>query len=319
MMPARRRIGDLGEHRWLRGLLGGLASIGRTTGVLIGPGDDAAVLRPESRPWVVTTDAQRAGVHFRVGWLSWRDVGRRTFRVTASDLAAMGAIPRAALLALEVPRRFEVRALTAFVRGFAAEGRRRGAPLVGGDVSAGPCFGATATVLGVLRGRAVTRAGAQPGDAVFVTGRLGAAAWAVRQRRAGRRVRLPLPPVRLDVGVELAPVASAMLDVSDGLLQDMAQLCRASRVGAVLELDRVPVAPACSRLGRPGRVLAATGGEDYELLFTVPRARLRRLGRVRLGCAITRIGTIVSGGGVVLVDGEGRHVAWRRAGFDHFR
>jgi thiamine-monophosphate kinase len=318
-MPARRLIGDLGEHRWLRGMLGGLASVGRTTGVLIGPGDDAAVLRGERRPWVVTTDAQRAGVHFRAGWFSWRDLGRRTFRVTASDLAAMGAAPRAALLALEVPRRFEVRALTAFARGFAAEGRRHGAPLVGGDVTAGPCFGATATVLGVLPGRAVGRGGARPGDAVFVTGRLGAAAWSVRERRAGRRVRLPLPPVRLAVGVGLAPLASAMLDVSDGLLQDTAQLCRASGVGAVLELDRLPVAPACGRLGRPGRVLAATGGEDYELLFTVPRARLRRLERVRLGCTITRIGTIVPGRRVALVDGAGRPVAWRRAGFDHFR
>jgi thiamine-monophosphate kinase len=287
-------------------------------GVSIGPGDDAAVLAPERRPWVVTTDAQRAGVHFRVGWLSWGGLGRRAFRVAVSDLAAMGAAPRAALLALEVPRRFEVRSLSAFVRGFAAEGRRHGAALVGGDVSAGPCFGATATLLGVLRGRAVTRGGARPGDAVFVTGRLGAAAWAVRERRAGRRARLPLPPVRLEAGVALAPVASAMLDVSDGLLQDVTHLCRASGVGAVLELDRLPVIPACRRLGRSGRLLAATGGEDYELLFTVPRAGLPRLARARLGCAITRIGTIVPGRRVELVDAEGRLVRCRRAGFDHF-
>lgn len=318
MTPPRRRIADIGEHRWLQGLLGGLSSVGGMAGVSIGPGDDAAVLRPDRRPWVVTTDAQRAGVHFRAGWLSWGGLGRRTFRVAVSDLAAMGATPRAALLALEVPRRFEVAALSAFVGGFAAEGRRHGGMLVGGDVSAGPCFGATATLLGVLGGRAVMRSGARPGDAVFVTGRLGAAAWAVRARRAGRRVRLPLPPVRLQAGAALASVASAMLDVSDGLLQDLGHLCRASRVGAVLELERLPVVAACRRLGRPGRVLAATGGEDYELLFTVPRSRLPRLARTRLGCAITRIGTIVPGRRVALVDAEGRRVGSRRAGFDHF-
>lgn len=286
---------------------------------MVGPGDDAAVLAPERRPWVVTTDAQREGVHFRAGWMSWPSLGRRAFRVNASDLAAMGGVPRAALLALEVPRHLEVRELSAFVRAFAAEGRRYGALLVGGDVSAGPRFGATVTLLGVLPGRAITRAGARPGDALFVTGQLGAAAWALRERRAGREVRFPLPPMRLGAGVMLARLASAMLDVSDGLVQDLGHLCRASRVGAVLEIDRLPLDAACRRLGPPGRLLAATGGEDYELLFTVPPARLARLERARLGCRVTRIGTVVQGGGVTVVDSRGRTVRPRRAGFDHFR
>jgi thiamine-monophosphate kinase len=318
MRNRRRRIGDVGEHRWLRTLLDALASVGGGR-VLVGPGDDAAVLGPERRPWAVTTDAQREGVHFRAGWMSWPMLGRRAFRVSASDLAAMGANPRAALLALEVPRHLEVRALSAFVRAFAAEGRRHGAPLVGGDVSGGPRFGATVTLLGVLPGRAATRAGARPGDAVFVTGRLGAAAWAIRERRAGRVARIPLPPVRLGAGVTLARLASAMLDVSDGVVQDLGHLCRASRVGAVLEIDRLPLEPACRRLGRPGRLLAATGGEDYELLFTVPPSRLARLERAHLGCRITRIGTIVRGGRVALVDAQDRPVRRGRAGFDHFR
>src|SRR4029453_16492770 len=110
MTQRRRRIAEVGEHRWLRELLGALRRDG--TGVWIGPGDDAAVLRPERRPWVVTTDAQRAGVHFRPGWWSWRDLGRRAFLASASDVAAMGEAPRAALLALEVPPRFDVAALS---------------------------------------------------------------------------------------------------------------------------------------------------------------------------------------------------------------
>ena len=316
MTRSRRRIAEVGEHRWLRQLIGTLRHA--DAGVWIGPGDDAAVLRPERRPWVVTTDAQRAGVHFRAGWWSWSDLGRRTFLVAASDVAAMGAAPRAALLALEVPRHVDVAALSAFVRGFAAEGRRHGGSLIGGDVSAGPRFGAVATVLGTPRGRVVTRAGARAGDAVFVTGRLGATAWAIRERRAGRRVRMPLPPARFAAGAALAPLASAMIDVSDGLLQDMGHLCRASRVGAVLELARLPVAAPCVALGRRGRLLAATGGEDYELLFTIPAARLARLAHARPSCGITRIGTVVRGSGVVVRDAAGRTVRASHAGFDHF-
>jgi thiamine-monophosphate kinase len=318
MRPRRRRIEDVGEHRWLRHLLGTLSSP-RASHVLIGPGDDAAVLRSDSAPWVVTTDAQREGVHFRAGWASWPTLGRRAFRVAVSDLAAMGAAPRAALLAVEVPRHMDVGALTGFVRGFAAEGRRRGAPLVGGDVSAAPRFGATMTLLGVLRGRAVTRTGARPGDILFVTGRLGATAAAVRRLRAGQRTRLPMPPDRLQAGLALAPIASAMLDVSDGLLQDLGHLCSASRVGAVLELERLPLASACGSTGRRGRVLAATGGEDYELLFTVSPARVARLADAQLGCAVTRIGTIHRGRGVQVLDARGRSERIRHPGFDHFR
>ncbi|HWP66915.1 MAG TPA: AIR synthase related protein, partial [Candidatus Limnocylindria bacterium] len=123
MTARRRRIADVGEHRWLRQLLATLARREGAGRVLVGAGDDAAVLRAERRPWVVTTDAQRLGVHFRAGWWSWGDLGRRTFRVAASDVAAMGALPRAALLALAVPGECETAALAAFVRGFAAEAR----------------------------------------------------------------------------------------------------------------------------------------------------------------------------------------------------
>jgi len=304
-----------GEHRWLRRLLAGLE--GSSRAVPVGPGDDAAVLRAERRPLVITTDALHEGVHFRDGWASWPQLGRRALRACLSDLSAMAAAPRASLLALQVPRGMPERDLNAFARAFAAEGRRHGAPLVGGNVSRGARFGATATLLGILPRQTVTRAGARPGDAIFVTGRVGGMAVAVRARRAGRRVPLPLPPVRLAAGMALAGLASAMLDVSDGVVQDLGHLCRASRVGAELDMARLPLAPACRRLGVAGRALAATGGEDYELLFTVPARRLPRLARVRLGCRVTRIGTILPGRHVRVLDG-GRVLHLRREGFDHF-
>jgi thiamine-monophosphate kinase len=312
------KVRQIGEHGWLRAVLPHLAAAARRRDVLVGPGDDAAVLASAGRPLVLTTDALREGVHFRSGWAPWPLLGRRAFRANASDLAAMGAVPRAALLALDVPPAMPVRALTAFVRGFAADARRHGAALVGGNVSRGARFGATVTLLGTLPGPAVTRDGARPGDTIFVTGRLGAAAFAVRALRAGRAGRLPLPPVRLRAGVRLASLASAMLDVSDGLVQDLGHLCRASHVAARRDLALVPCVPEAVRLGRAGRLVAATGGEDYELVFTVPAANLGRLARARLGCAVTPIGVIERGRSVRVVD-AGRAVRVGRVGFDHLR
>jgi thiamine-monophosphate kinase len=304
-----------GEHRWLRRLLAGLE--GSSSAVPVGPGDDAAVLRAERRPFVVTTDALHEGVHFRRGWASWPVLGRRALRASLSDLSAMAAAPRASVLALGVPRGMAAHDLHAFARAYAAEGRRHGAPLVGGNVSRAARFAATSTVLGVLPGTAVTRAGARPGDALFVTGSVGGMAAAVRARRANRRAALPLPPVRVAAGLALAGIASAMIDVSDGIVQDLGHVCRASRVGAEVDLSRLPLAASCRRLGAAGRILAATGGEDYELLFTVPTARLRRLAAARLGCRVTRIGTILPGRRVRLRAGA-RVVRVRHEGFDHF-
>jgi thiamine-monophosphate kinase len=169
----------------------------------------------------------------------------------------------------------------------------------------------------------VTRAGAHVGDGVYVTGALGAMGAAVRALVAGRRGRLPAVPDRGAVGPQLAGVASAMIDVSDGLVQDLGHVCRASGVGAVVEAARLPVAASCRRaLGARAAVFAATAGEDYELLFTVSPRRAGALSRIasRLGCRVTRIGTIVAGRPAVrLVDAGGRAIVPPRGGFDHFR
>ena len=289
----------------------------------MGPGDDAAVVRPASRPLLLTVDALCEGTHFRSTWLTPAALGRRAFLVNASDLAAMGGRPTFALLAVEAPGSYPVARLDALVGGFAAAARRSGARLVGGNLTAGRRLALTVTLLGEAPGRVVTRAGGRAGDALYVTGRLGASALAVRRLAGGRRGALPALPSRLDAGPLLARVASAMIDVSDGLVQDLGHLCRASGVAADLELACVPVAPACRRaLGAGAEKFAATGGEDYELLFAVPARRVAALARLapRLGCRLTRIGRLRRGRpGVRVLDADGRPVRLARAGFDHFQ
>jgi thiamine-monophosphate kinase len=318
-----RRLRDVGEHAWIDALARRLAARPAGRGVLVGPGDDAAVLRAGRGPLLVSTDALVEKVHFRAGWVSPAALGRRAYATSASDLAAMGGTPRFAVLALEAPRRMRAADLDALVAGFAAAARRDGARRVGGHLVAGPHLALTTTVIGGAPGRIVTRAGARPGDVLYVTGVLGEAGLAVRWLAGGAGGRLPDVPRRVRAGRILARVASAMIDVSDGLLQDAGQLCRASRVGAEIELGRLPVAGGCRRaLGRRAAAFAAQAGEDYELLVAIPPARARAVGRAarRLGCPLTAIGRVLAGRPVVRVrDPDGRLVHPARGGFDHFR
>jgi thiamine-monophosphate kinase len=317
----RVRLGTLGEHGWIGRLLDRLPSADRR--VVVGPGDDAAVVRASRRPLVLTTDTLREGVHFRQGWIRPAALGRRAFLVNASDVAAMGGTPAWALVAVEAPARTPVATLDRVVAGFAAEARRAGATLVGGNLVAGPALALTVALVGEAPGRVVTRAGARAGDTLWVTGALGAAGTAVARLRAGRRDRLPLPPRRTAAGVALAAVAHAMIDVSDGLVQDVGHLCRASGVGAELALDRLPVAASCRRmLGARAAAFAAVAGEDYELVIAVPARALGRLARIRrrLGCRLTEVGRVVAGRPAVRVLGPGgRHARVAHPGFDHFR
>ena len=312
-----RRLRDVGEHAWLERVIARLGRASNGGRVVVGPGDDAAVVRAGGRPLLLTTDTLIEDVHFRSGWSTPAALGRRAFAVNASDLAAMGGVPRFALLALEAPAGMRVAALDALTAGFAAAARRAGARLVGGNLAQGTHLAITAALVGEAPGRVVTRAGARPGDLVYVTGSFGSAGLAVRQRR------LSAPPDRSRAGVLLAAVASAMIDVSDGLLQDLGHLCRASRVGADVEIARVPVSATCRRaLGARAPAFAATAGEDYELVVTIPPGRERRLLRLRrrLGCRVTRIGRVVPGAARVrFLDPAGRALPVNRPGFDHFR
>ena len=302
----------------------------------LGPGDDAAVLPRRGGETCVTVDAVVEGVHFRRASSRLEDVGHKALAVNLSDLAAMGARPLWALVALGVPRGFRLADARRLGAGFGALARATGTEVVGGNVSRAPGLSLTVTVGGeVPPGRALLRSGARPGDRVWVSGLLGDArlGLALLERRSGpearrlrrfpriartaiERQRRPVP--RLALGAALVGVASACIDLSDGLAQDAGHLAAASRVAVHLDASALPVSRAFVAAHPDERErarLAASGGEDYELLFTVPAARetaVRRLSR-RLGLDLTPIGDVRRGRGVRL---RGTGTA-RLHGFDH--
>ena len=270
------RLSQLGE-------LGLLAELERH-GLIVGVEHDAAQLRDGV---VVTQDALVEGVHFRLDWISWRDLGWRAAAVNLSDLAASGAAAEALVVTLAAPAETIVADVVELYRGLA----ETGVPVVGGDTTAAPQVVLSVTAVG-RSPRVPGRAGARPGDALVVTGPLGAAGEAFRRREYVR------PPLRLEEGRRLGAIAHAMLDLSDGIAVDAAHLARRSGVRCVVELDRVPLAP--------GATVDDLGfGEDYELLAAVPEAG-----------ELTTIGRVEDGDGVeLLLDGE----PYRLPGFEHFR
>jgi thiamine-monophosphate kinase len=296
------KLRDLGEFGLIERIERAARKTGHARGVPLGIGDDAAVLRPPpGQDWVVTTDALVEGVHFRWQTQSPRCIGRRALVASLSDLAAMGARPLGFVAALAAPPGLEVRAFDALVAGLLQEARTHHCPLVGGNISRARQTSIVITAQGsVERGRALLRSAARPGDRIFVTGTLGGAALEVARAAAGRGRIRRVPTPRLRAGRALARSAGigACIDVSDGLLADLDHLLDRSGCSAELDPARAPRPPgfdaSCRRLGLDPIELATSGGEDYELLFTVrpagpSGAQLRR----RLGVAVAEIGRVV--------------------------
>ena len=301
-------------------------------GVVLGIGDDAALLElPEGHELVAATDTVVAGVHFPHDCPP-RAIGHRALAVNLSDLAAMGAEPRWALLALTLPEE-DPRWLDEFAAGFHALADRSCCALVGGDTTRGP-LAITVTALGsVPRGTALRRAGARVGDAVCVSGSLGDAAAGLRlfQGRYSTRttgvhpllLRFELPEPRLALGDALRGIATACIDVSDGLLADLGHVLEASGVGATVDADAVPISVPME-LAIPAadhRELALAGGDDYELAFTCAPGAVDglRARAVELGVQVTRIGTIEAAPGLRCRDRRGEAVHPLKLGYEHFR
>lgn len=298
--------------------------------VVLGVGDDAALLRsPEGSDLVAATDTLVAGVHFPHGSPA-ASIGHRALAVNLSDLAAMGARPAWALLALTLPEADEAW-LGEFAAGFNALARTHQVALVGGDTTRGPLC-VTVQLLGhVPRGGALTRSGARPGDVLFVSGTPGdaAAGLAIEQgrlappaeARSHLRERFLLPTPRMALGERLRDFASACIDVSDGLLGDAGKLASASRAGAELAFGELPVSePLVAAVGEErARELALTGGDDYELCFAVRPENLARLllelPPQRWG--YTRIGVLREAAGVVIVR-DGTVMEFSHSGYVHF-
>jgi thiamine-monophosphate kinase len=296
--------------------------------VIVGPGDDAAVLAPPSGQLVLTADALIEGVHFDLAFTSARDLGYKAVVVNLSDIAAMGASPRAAVVTLALSRGVEASWVIELYGGMREACDEHALWLVGGDLTRGAQIAISVTVAGdVAPGRAVTRAGGRPGHIVAVTGELGASAAGLRIARAGRvgteRDRALLlahlrPVARVGEGAVLARhEASAMMDVSDGLGKDLTRLAAASGVRARLRLVDVPIATGATAAEGLG------GGEDYELLVALPGPQALEAAATELresyGTALTAIGELAEGDGVVAVGDDGIVRPLDPSGWDHFR
>lgn len=291
-------------------------------GVLLGIGDDAAVLRPRpDMDLVATTDTLVEGVHFRPA-IDVCDLGHLALAVSLSDLAAMGATPRWALLSLTLPEAGRDW-LDAFLDGFLGLASATGTSLAGGNMTRGP-LSITVQALGeVMPERALTRAGGQPGDRVVVSGTLGDAAAALEYDHAELRARLYRPEPRLSTGRALAGIARSAIDVSDGLVADLAHLLKGC-AGARLDLDRLP-ASAGLMTAVPGGEdrwrYQLSGGGDYELCALVPPESETRLAGVArsTGVPLTVVGEVDGSGMIHCVRPDGRNFETRQAGWDHFR
>ncbi len=310
-------------------------------GVIVGIGDDAAVVEAGTGSQVLTTDMLVEDVHFERTFVSPRDLGAKAIVVNVSDVAAMAASPRYALVSLGSPSELEAAWVIELVGGMRAACQEYALTLVGGDTDRADRIVISVTVVGeVAPGRALTRAGAHPGDLIVVTGSLGAAAGGFALSRAhpskvgraltsawGRELldAFARPVARVGEGQTLQQAgATAMMDVSDGLAKDLSRLCAESGVGARVELARVPVAPAlrpaAELLGFDPLELALSGGEDYELLATIDVTNLelaRRELDERFGVTLTDVGVIIEDG-LVAVDPGGATVPLEPRGWDHF-
>ncbi len=295
-------------------------------GVRLGPGDDTALLRPPARQdLAVTVDAVVEGVHFDERFTP-ADVGWKALAVNLSDLAAAGARPLWALVALALPPGTPAARLAGLARGLGACARAHRIAVVGGNVTRARELSVTVTVAGAVpRSAPLTRSGARPGDLLLATGTFGDAALGRAPGAAGalaRRQRRPVP--RLALGRALHGIARACIDVSDGLVQDLGHVCAASGVGAEVEAAALPTSAAYRRLTRgleAPLLPALAGGEDYELLLAVPPARLARAHAAarRTATPLSVIGRFVRGRGVRVLAEGGEELPLAAAGFDHLR
>jgi len=317
---------DLTEEQLLEAIRRVLSGAGPE--VRVGAGDDAAVLAPTAGELVITADALVENVHFRRGPTGARDLGYKAIVVSLSDIAAMGASPRSAVCTLTLSRDVEASWVMELFGGMREACDEYALWLVGGDLSRGGEIAISITVTGeVAPGRAVLRTGARPGDRLVVTGELGGSAAGLRLTRLRKMptkeqreaiLRHMRPTARVGEGGVLARYgATAMIDISDGLSLDLSRLLSASGVAARLELGSVPVANLATLEDALG------GGEDYELLATLPDpgtvdAAASEL-KEALGVSLSEIGVVEEGHGAVSVGDDGTEQPLEPTGWDHFR
>jgi thiamine-monophosphate kinase len=287
-----------------------------------GIGDDCAVLQlPRGHEALITTDFSLEEVHFRRVWHPAEAVGHRCLARGLSDIAAMGGIPRATFLSLAVPADLLQGWIDGFIRGLLHLADSCDVLLAGGDTAQSPGgILADVVVLGsVPTGQAVLRSGAKPGDLLYVTGTIGSSVAALHALQAGKKLRpgshrkhfYPEPRIAVGQYLREKKLASAMVDISDGLSTDLGHICAESGTGAVVYADSLPAA-----IGQDGLALALHGGDEYELLFTAPSKR--QVPREIAGVPVSLIGEIVRGKQVKLAKSDGKTEILKPGGWQHF-
>ena len=301
--------------------------------LITGIGDDAAVWRSDASTQLATIDSFIQGVHFSLGVAAWEDLGWKAMAVNLSDIAAMGGTPGYALVSLALPGYTEVEDVTALYKGMTELAQRFEVAIVGGDTSSAPLVAINITILGSTRGRGkhiLTRSAARPGDKIAVTGELGAAAAGVEmlnrklqfspEATACFKKAFLRPHPRIAEGRRLVEQGiKTAIDISDGLIQDLSHICKASQVGARIETDRVPIQPVVkANFGDRALELALSGGEDYELLFTGSTDVIDKVKKAA-SCPVTIIGEITGNTGeITLVDKKGKPFNLGKTGWEHF-
>ena len=282
---------------------------------------------PRGHEALITTDFSLENIHFRQAWHPAESVGHRCLARGLSDIAAMGGNPVAAFLSLALPRTLPQSWVDRFFRGLLKLAAEFKVSLAGGDTAESPAgILADIMVLGsVARGKGVLRSGARPGDEIFVTGELGAAAATLKLLYGGRKIKpvdfphhfYPAPRVKVGSFLRKNGLASSMIDISDGLSTDLSHVCEESGVGAEIDAGTIPVAT----FGRPPRKVdlgfALHGGDDYELLFTAPPSK--RVSSKIAGVAVTRIGKVIREGKVFLRGRDGVRRELPARGWEHFK
>ncbi len=302
--------------------------------LILGIGDDAAAWYGNDSIQLATVDSLIQDVHFSLGITSWEELGWRAIAVNLSDIAAMGGLPKYALVSLALPDHTEVENVTALYKGMIELAQQFEVAIVGGNISSAPLLVINITILGNTKSQAqhiLTRSAAKPGEKVAVTGYLGAAAAGLEalskhmtldsEATDSLKKAFLHPYPRVAEGQQLIEQGvRAAIDISDGLISDLGHICQASQVSARIEIDRVPVQPAVkANFGDRALELALSGGEDYELLFTASAEVIDKV-RAAASCPITVIGEITADrtGEISLVDGKGNLVNLPKAGWEHF-
>jgi len=297
--------------------------------LILGIGDDAAVVRVAEGLGLLTTDLLIEGVHFIASLHPAHYLGRKSLNVNLSDIAAMGGTPRFALLGLALRKGLGKAWVRDFFGGLRAAAEEAGVALVGGDISAAKKIVVSIAILGEAR-TFIRRSGARPGDLIFVSGCLGDAAAGLRllrkgfrlgkDKRADRLLRAfldPEPQLALGRALSRLKVASSMIDTSDGLSVDLLHLCEESGTGAEIDLVRLPLSPAIRIFEKKPERLALHGGEDYQLLFSVSPGKLSRVTGLQKRYLIRQVGRITRGKGVQVVSGRGKRHPLAAKGFEH--